>query len=59
MGRLLQGYTASVSKVLVQVFTIGALIIRIGFWGPLYYTYNKETKIFSVILSAPILRFKV
>ena len=21
---------------------IGALIIRIGFWGPLYYTYNKE-----------------
>ena len=22
--------------------TIGALIIRIGFWGPLYYKYNKE-----------------
>ena len=22
--------------------TIGALIIRIGFWGPLYYSYNKE-----------------
>ena len=21
---------------------IGALIIRIGFWGPLYYKYNKE-----------------
>ena len=21
---------------------IGALIIRIGFWGPLYYNYNKE-----------------
>ena len=21
---------------------MGALIIRIGFWGPLYYTYNKE-----------------
>ena len=21
---------------------IGALIIRIGFWGPLYYIYNKE-----------------
>ena len=20
----------------------GALIIRMGFWGPLYYTYNKE-----------------
>ena len=22
--------------------TIGALIIRIGFWGPFYYTYKKE-----------------
>ena len=22
--------------------TIGALIIRIGFWGILYYSYNKE-----------------
>ena len=21
----------------------GTLIIRIGFWGPLYYNYNKET----------------
>ena len=21
---------------------IGALIIRIGFWGPLYYKYNKD-----------------
>ena len=21
---------------------IGALLIRIGFWGPLYYNYNKE-----------------
>ena len=21
---------------------VGALIIRIGFWGPLYYNYNKE-----------------
>ena len=20
---------------------IGALVIRIGFWGPLYYTYSK------------------
>ena len=25
-----------------KVTTIGALIIRIGLWGPLYYTYNKE-----------------
>ena len=23
-------------------FNIVALIIRIGFWGPLYYNYNKE-----------------
>ena len=23
-------------------FSIGALIIRIGFWGILYYNYNKE-----------------
>ena len=22
--------------------TIGALIIRIGVWGPLYYNYNEE-----------------
>ena len=22
--------------------TIGALIMRIGFWGPVYYNYNKE-----------------
>ena len=25
-----------------QVYSIGALIIRIGFWGPEYYTYNNE-----------------
>ena len=25
-----------------QKFDIGALIIKIGFWGPLYYIYNKE-----------------
>ena len=23
-------------------FSIGALILRIGFWGPLYYSYNKD-----------------
>ena len=26
----------------VQQINIGALIIRIGFWGRLYYTSNKE-----------------
>ena len=23
-------------------YNVGALIIRKGFWGPLYYNYNKE-----------------
>ena len=26
----------------VEGLSIGALIIRIGFWGPVYYNYNKE-----------------
>ena len=35
---------------------MGALIIRIGFWGPLYYNCNKEPpKIVWVIMKAPIL----
>ena len=25
--------------------TVGALIIRIGFWGPLYYNYNQQNSI--------------
>ena len=25
-----------------KVNNIGALIIRMGFWGPLYYNYNRE-----------------
>ena len=33
-----------------------ALIIRIGFWGPLYYNYKKGTpKIVLVIIQSPIL----
>ena len=28
---------------LLGKLTIGALIIRIGFWGPLYYKYNEGT----------------
>ena len=34
-----------------------ALITRIGFWGPVYYTYNKEPpqKIVLVIIRAPVL----
>ena len=26
----------------IELRTIGALIIRLRFWGPLYYNYNKE-----------------
>ena len=26
----------------IRVQGLGALIIRIGFWGPLYYNYDKE-----------------
>ena len=34
---------------------IGALIIRIGFWGPLYDNYSQETPtIVWVIIEAPI-----
>ena len=29
---------------------IGALIISIRFWGPLYYTYNKEPPIVLIII---------
>ena len=36
---------------------MGALIIRIGLWGPLYYNYNQEPPQNSilVIIKAPIL----
>ena len=37
-------HTATVIKqTRLRITTnIGALIIRIGFWGPLYYSYNKK-----------------
>ena len=36
-------------------YTIGALIIRIGFWGILYYSYNKEPPQNPIlIIKAPI-----
>ena len=43
------------SKTLLQHdHDIGALIIRIGFWGILYYSYNKEPpKIVQVMIKAP------
>ena len=37
-------------------FNIGALIIRIGFWGPLYYIYNAAPpKLVQVIIEVFIL----
>ena len=40
-------------QILKATYT-GALIIRNGFWGPLYYTYNTEPpKIVLVIVKAP------
>ena len=30
-------------------------MIRIGFWGPLYYNYSKEPKIELVLIKAPTL----
>ena len=30
------------NEVFVQQNKIGALIVRIGLWGPLYYEYNKD-----------------
>ena len=36
---------------------IGALIIRMRFWGPVYYIYNKEpSRLVWAIIEAPILR---
>ena len=29
-------------EVSTMTTSIGVFVIRIGFWGPLYYTYNKE-----------------
>ena len=38
-------------------YNIGALAIRIGFWGLLYYNYNKEPpEIVLVFFCAPLLR---
>ena len=36
---------------------IGPLIIRIGFWGPLYYNYKKEPPptLLLVIVKGPVL----
>ena len=36
------GFPRSHASLGYERATIGALIIRIGFWGSLYCTYNKE-----------------
>ena len=42
--------------VVRQVYNIGVPIIGRGFWGPLYYNYDKEPpKIVEVIFQSPIL----
>ena len=50
--------TSSVGPAMKRIVlrdTIGALMIRIEFWGPLYYIHNKEPpKIVKVIIKAPI-----
>ena len=33
---------SQVSETLAQQCNIGALIVRIEFWGPCYYHYNKD-----------------
>ena len=33
---------------------VGALIIRIGFWGPLYYNYDKEPPEYYWYLLRPL-----
>ena len=33
---------SSTSLAAMSYCNTGALIIRIGFWGPLYYNYTKE-----------------
>ena len=30
--------------------TLGALKVRIGFWGPLYYNYSKESPFLGVLI---------
>ena len=42
-GSLSKGCSSSCSLTGgARLGNIGALIVRIGFWGPFYYIYNKE-----------------
>ena len=42
--RLCDSYSSrfGASGLFLFVVNVGALIFRIGFWGPLYYNSNKE-----------------
>ena len=42
IGALFMGYFRGVLSGIYKGAITGALIIRIRFWGPLYYNYNKE-----------------
>ena len=37
-----KGIKLQIAQTSIERITIGALVRRIGFWGPLYYNYNKE-----------------
>ena len=41
-GNLFKEPSIFIGSLKEELAIVGALIIRIGFWGPLYYTYNKE-----------------
>ena len=41
-GRHADGKSVRLELEPVTAGSIGALIIRIGFWGPFYHDYNKE-----------------
>ena len=55
-------HRVKVSILGTQAPNIGAFTFRIGFWGPLYYNYNKEPpKIVLVAISAatlPVITFQ-
>ena len=53
LRQAMQGLVHSKMKAWGSDLHIGALIIRVGFWGPLYHNYNKEPpKIVLVIIKA-------
>ena len=39
-------------------FNVGAFFIRLGFWGIVYYSYNKEPQKPILIITSPTLGFR-